>query len=84
MSVDWDHLLARLLHPTQAAILGAVEWIDEPLSPKLLVAVFDHSESLGTVAYHVQRLAALDALTLVDTAKRRGATEHFYRLTERG
>lgn len=38
-------------------------------------------EPLGNVAYHTRILVDLDAIELVDTAQRRGATEHFYRAT---
>jgi hypothetical protein len=36
-------------------------------------------EDLGRLSYHVKVLADADAIELVRTAKRRGATEHFYR-----
>ena len=37
--------------------------------------------SLGTIAYHVRKLAELGVVELVGTAPRRGAVEHFYALT---
>jgi DNA-binding transcriptional ArsR family regulator len=35
-------------------------------------------EPLGNVSYHVQMLAHAGVLEVVDTAKRRGALEHYY------
>lgn len=40
-------------------------------------------ESLTDVAYHVRVLEKYDCIELVDTAQRRGATEHYYRATRR-
>jgi Helix-turn-helix domain len=79
MRVNWDRLVAELLHPTQIAILAAVEHVDEPLSASLLVEVLDETISLGSMDYHVKRLAHLGALVEVDERQRRGATEHFWR-----
>jgi DNA-binding transcriptional ArsR family regulator len=41
-------------------------------------------ESLSDVSYHTRALRDLGALEEVKTEQRRGATEHFYRATERG
>jgi len=38
--------------------------------------------SLGGMAYHVRLLASLGALTSTGTVQRRGALEHFYRLSD--
>ena len=37
------------------------------------------NEEVGKVAYHVKELKNLGCIELVDTAQRRGATEHYYR-----
>ncbi|HET9676414.1 MAG TPA: hypothetical protein VFP21_02795 [Solirubrobacterales bacterium] len=48
-------------------------------SPNVISAKLD--EGLTSVAYHTRALDKLGALELVDTAKRRGAIEHFYKAT---
>jgi hypothetical protein len=80
MTMNWEALIGRLVHPTQLAIIEAVRWIERPLSPVQLVRVFDHEIALTSVAYHVGRLADLGVLTPSGTRQVRGATEHFFRL----
>lgn len=66
-------------HPVRFAILTALsEGVSSPvqLARKM-------GEPVGNVAYHTRILADLGAIELVDTAQRRGATEHFYRATIR-
>jgi DNA-binding transcriptional ArsR family regulator len=50
-------------------------------SPNELANKFD--EPIGNVAYHFRVLEEHDCIELVDTAQRRGATEHYYRATQR-
>jgi len=38
---------------------------------------------VGALAYHIRVLKECDCIELVDTAQRRGATEHFYRATKK-
>lgn len=78
--MDWDALIARLIHPTQLAVIEAMLWIDRPLSSAELVRVFDGEVVLSSVAYHVRRLADLGVLELTSTRQVRGAIEHFFRL----
>lgn len=78
--MDWDALIGRLVHPTQVAIIEAMQWIDRPLSPVELVRVFDGEIPLSSLAYHVRRLAELDVLVNVGMRQVRGAREHFYTL----
>lgn len=79
-----------LLHPVQEAILKA---FDRPgvstLSPNQLANLIDIP--LGNISYHVgmlagtrgkSRFADSPVLELVRTEPRRGAVEHFYRLTD--
>jgi DNA-binding transcriptional ArsR family regulator len=49
------------------------------LSPSIYTQ--ETGEPLGNVSYHVRALESAGVLTVVDTAKRRGALEHFYALT---
>lgn len=81
-AVNWDAVLARLLHPTQAAILEAHAWIEEPLSPSDLTRIFNREWSLGQISYHVKRLTDLDLLVKVGTRQVRGARENFYVLRQ--
>lgn len=60
-------------------ILGALE--RRTASPSELAAELD--VPLGTVSYHVRRLAAAGLIKLVKEARRRGAVEHYYRLDRR-
>jgi len=77
--VNWDRLVAELLHPTQIAILAAMEAIGEALSPSVLVKVLDETVSLPSLDYHVKRLAKLGAVEVVRERQVRGATEKFWR-----
>jgi DNA-binding transcriptional ArsR family regulator len=69
-----------------------VKAIGHPLRHRLLLAYNQKTaspnelanelgEPLGNVAYHTRILLDLEAVELVDTAQRRGATEHYYRAT---
>ncbi len=66
-------------HPVRFAILTALN--DGVASPVQLARRMD--VPIGTVAYHTRILVDLGAIELVETAQRRGATEHFYRATIR-
>lgn len=64
-----------LTHPVRRRCLAMIikEW---PTSPNRIAKVLN--EQLSLVAYHVGVLAKYEAVELVDTKARRGATEHFY------
>lgn len=76
-----------MLHPTAASILDTLQRVS-PASPNMLARLLD--EQLGNVSYHVAILAGKKGrffvktplLALDHTEPRRGAVEHFYRLTE--
>lgn len=72
-------LVRSLAHPLRIRILEALT--DHVASPNIISGQLD--ESLTSVAYHTRALDKLGALELVDTAKRRGAIEHFYKATPR-
>jgi DNA-binding transcriptional ArsR family regulator len=55
---------------------------DRTASPKELAEALNEPD-ISNVAYHVKVLRDLGKIELVDTAQRRGATEHFYRAVER-
>lgn len=77
-AVDWDALIARLVHSTQVLIIEALGWIDRPLSATDLRMVFDKTLSLSVVSYHVRRLKELGVLKRVRTRRVRGARERYY------
>lgn len=75
-----DQRLARAVsHPLRVRIFEILS--ERVASPN------DLSEELGVelshVAYHTRTLDRCGCLELVDTAQRRGATEHFYRAAAR-
>jgi DNA-binding transcriptional ArsR family regulator len=67
-----------LSHPLRLALLRAVH-DRRKLSPSEYAR--ETGEPLGNVAYHVQALAAAGIFEVTDTAKRRGALEHYYSLS---
>jgi DNA-binding transcriptional ArsR family regulator len=69
-------------HPVRLLVLAEMASTDERLSPRQLADRID--ATLGTTAYHVRQLRAAGCLTAAGTAQRRGATEHYYRLSDRG
>lgn len=72
-----QRLVRALSHPLRVQILEILS--ERVASPNNL------SEELGVelthVAYHTRTLDRCGCLELVDTAQRRGATEHFYKAT---
>jgi len=70
-------LVRALAHPLRVQILEILS--ERVASPN------DLSEELGVglghVAYHTRTLDRCGCVELVDTAQRRGATEHFYKAT---
>jgi hypothetical protein len=70
-----QRLIRSLAHPLRIQILELLT--DRVASPNALAA--DLEAGLSDVAYHTRALDRYGALELVDTAQRRGATEHFYK-----
>lgn len=76
---DWPWLIFRLVHPTKVAILEVLAYMDDPLSPRELVSLFDCGEwYLSKVAYHTRKLEMDGAIIEVEKRRVRGAFEHFY------
>lgn len=66
-------------HPIRVAMLEKMKrenWSPKQLSDELEMPI-------GNVSYHMRLLNDLGAVKLVDTAQRRGATEHFYQATHK-
>jgi DNA-binding transcriptional ArsR family regulator len=77
--IDWEAVVQATLHSTQVEILEAMATQDR-LSP---VQFHGDGRSVGRVAYHFRALRNAGLLEDAGTAPRRGATEHFYRLSRR-
>lgn len=70
-----QRLVRSVAHPLRIQILEALT--DHVASPNALAGQLE--TGLSDVAYHTRALDRYGALELVDTAQRRGATEHFYK-----
>lgn len=70
-----QRLVRALAHPLRIQILEALT--DRIASPNRLSEELD--VGLSHVAYHTRALDKYGCLSLVDTAQKRGATEHFYK-----
>lgn len=73
-----QRLVMALAHPVRIQILQALS--ERIASPNMLAADFE--TGLTHVAYHTRVLDRCGCLELVETAQRRGATEHFYKARE--
>jgi DNA-binding transcriptional ArsR family regulator len=74
-----QRLVRALAHPLRVRILEILS--ERVASPNVLSK--ELGVDLGDVAYHTRTLDRCGCLELVDTAKRRGATEHFYKAAPR-
>lgn len=72
-------LVKAMSHPLRYELLMKLG--DRVASPNELSKEVDGT--LGTVSYHIRVLEQMGLVELVDTQPRRGATEHFYRATQR-
>jgi len=81
--VDWEQLARSFVHPTKIGILQVLS-IDRgrAMSPNEIRV--ELQIDLGTCDYHAKDLAKAGLIELVDTQQRRGATEHYYRLSLEG
>lgn len=70
-----QRLVKALAHPLRVRILEVLS--DKVSSPNRLSETLE--TGLTDVAYHTRALDKCGCLQLVDTAQRRGATEHFYK-----
>lgn len=74
-----QRLLKAFAHPTRQRILVILD--RGPSSPVRITRELE-DVSLNLVSHHMKVLKNLGCIELVDTAKRRGATEHIYRATK--
>ena len=78
--INWERLARARTHPTQVSILELLT-IDHgrAMSPREMA--LELQEELGNVCYHTSQLAKSALLELAATTPRRGAVEHFYRMS---
>lgn len=74
-----ERLVTALSHETRAHALAV--FTERPASTKELAQELD--QSVSAVWHHVDKLLKLGCIELVETKRRRGAHEHFYRATVR-
>ena len=74
-AIDDPRYVRALAHPLRIRILAMLE--ERAASPVQLASLLD--STLGRVGHHVRVLRDLGLIELVETRKRRGATEHVYR-----
>jgi DNA-binding transcriptional ArsR family regulator len=77
-SIDHD-LVKAMAHPLRYELLLKLD--ARVASPKELSK--EVRASVGTVSYHIRLLEHMGFVELVDQKRRRGATEHFFRATQR-
>lgn len=77
--INDPRMVKALAHPLRLRIIDALE--NRSASPSELSQ--ELGAPIGNVSYHVRRLESLGVLELVDTAQRRGAVEHYFRLVSR-
>jgi len=73
-------LLKALAHPTRQLIL---EILNQGTSSPIRITRQLEGVSLNLVSHHIKVLRELGCIELVETMKKRGATEHIYRATKR-
>jgi hypothetical protein len=81
---DWNLLVPRLVHPLKVAIIEALSWLGEPISPTDITKMFDDEAEphyLSLVAYHAAKLEEIGAIEVMRTRPVRGALEKFYGLS---
>lgn len=74
-----QRLVRALAHPVRIQILEILS--ERVASPNMIAAELE--TGLSHVAYHTRALDRCGCLELVQTAQRRGATEHFYKARPR-
>lgn len=71
--------IPHFLHPAKVAIIEALVWMDEPLSPAQLHAVLEHPTwDLSLISYHVKQFAEKGVLERVRHRQVRGVVQTFY------
>lgn len=76
-------------HPVRAEVLVAFVEDGGMMSPRYYLRLLEEADvegrpSLGVLSYHFRVLEREKLIRPVTTRSRRGAVEHFYRITEKG
>lgn len=79
---DWAQLVPLIVHPMKVAIIEAIDWIGQPLSPTDMVRMLEGEVSVSYASYHFRELKKLGAIEVVRTRQVRGANESFYCIPE--
>ena len=80
--VGVDHRLAKAFsHPTRVQIM--VELSDRVMSPREFSTLCKPTRPLSQVSYHFRELEKAGLIEIVKEVGRRGAVEHYYRITQR-
>jgi hypothetical protein len=74
----WDLLVPRLVHPLKIEIVEAIGWIGQPLSATDLMKILRPRCSISGASYHLNTLAGVGVVEVVDERKVRGGQEKFY------
>lgn len=76
---DWEGLVALSVHPLKVAIIEALRWVQQPLSPsEMTVMLADGGYSLDLVQYHAGSLAKIGVIEVTHARRARGARESYY------
>lgn len=81
MSLDWQAIARTHVHPLKLRILAHLDADQGRQSPTQIATAL--GEPLGNVSYHVRVLVDEGLLKASGTLPRRGAVEHFYRLSKK-
>jgi DNA-binding transcriptional ArsR family regulator len=78
--VDWEALVALLLHPLKVSILEALAYVGQPLSAADLQALVGDDEAAepAVVEDHLHQLVEAEALVSSRERQGAGASETFY------
>jgi hypothetical protein len=80
---DWAGLVPHVVHPIRVAVIEAIGWVGQPLSPVELTDLFDDPAiSLSLVSYHVRKLATTGVIVAVERRAVRGVIQTFYSFPE--
>lgn len=80
--LDWKAIAEAKVHPVQLHILKVLgRGKGKERSPNMLA--METGEPLGNVSYHMNALKKAGLVAVVRTAPRRGAVEHFYKVTKK-
>lgn len=77
--MDWESIIARVLHPTQVEIIEAIKYLGGPRSAAELTRCFG-GPPLSSISYHIRHLAKIGALEKTGERRVRGAIENYYDL----